>query len=212
MTDDHRFKVRATAKVEFPGDRVPRRDHVMLFKVGERQHMEQMRAGLLYMNSAHYFATLEEASGSLLRADSFESVYSRHRAGVREGAVRRLELQIGDGPHAVTRDLGDRAVMTVGLPNPKNTLNFSMSAFVLDAAGNIEGEWQREFRVCLCAKSDALNTHGALELHVADLTDITTLMPTRALVDEPFSIRKRWFARFEAGYEQVDRNGSKLKV
>lgn len=257
----------------------------MLFKVGKREHMEQMRAGLLYMNSARYFSTLEEASGPM-RCDRLEQVYGIYRPGVRDGNTKRLEIQIGVGEGASTFDLGDQAVITASLPDPKNVVILSMSALVMDGAGNLEGEvagtwplakeslelgdtvliithgqaffdrigaalachskiygspflegsyglvdyvdfdlhsghiglfrkdvafaWQREFRVCFYAKDEALNAHGALEFRIADLSDITMLASTRALVDEHLQVKKRWFKLSEQRVVQVDRSGREL--
>jgi hypothetical protein len=50
--------------------------------------------------------------------------------------------------------------------------------------------WQREFRLILGARAEALNSKGALELRVGDLTDITDLVPVTAFIERPLKITR----------------------
>jgi hypothetical protein len=108
---------------------------MLMFRVGSAERLKQMQAGLLYMNSAEYFATFE--GDAAMRGDPFERVYSVHRAGHHSHGFSSLELAVGEGDARKVVDLGDKAVVTVLLPKPKNVMLFCMTAVGLETDGDI---------------------------------------------------------------------------
>lgn len=50
--------------------------------------------------------------------------------------------------------------------------------------------WQREYRFCLGASSEALNSNGALELNVGNLSDITQIVPMQQFISTPIKLRR----------------------
>lgn len=66
--------------------------------------------------------------------------------------------------------------------------------------------WQREFRVVLGARNAGLNAHGALELRVGELSDITQLMELDQFLKRPLKIGRRLVRRIGDKYEGVGPN------
>ncbi|EGQ9809396.1 hypothetical protein DC915_RS24900 [Vibrio parahaemolyticus] len=62
-----------------------------LFKVSSKERLEQMRKGLIYMNSLDYFASLkDESSGMDTRADPHENAHGVARATKKINSFLRL--------------------------------------------------------------------------------------------------------------------------
>lgn len=55
---------------------------------------------------------------------------------------------------------------------------------------DMEYAWQREYRFCVGATSDAKNSKGALELDIGDISDISQIIPTDKFVSSPISLRR----------------------
>ncbi|TKB47365.1 hypothetical protein FCL40_16060 [Ferrimonas sediminicola] len=55
--------------------------------------------------------------------------------------------------------------------------------------------WQLEYRVAFGAEDNCLNTGGALEFNIGDISDISHIMPIQALLDEPLSIKRRTYRK-----------------
>ncbi|KEZ65532.1 hypothetical protein C5I_0135885 [Pseudomonas syringae pv. syringae FF5] len=55
---------------------------------------------------------------------------------------------------------------------------------------DLEYAWQSEYRLCLGARAEALNAHGALELDIGDISDISNIIPTEKFVSSPITIRR----------------------
>lgn len=55
---------------------------------------------------------------------------------------------------------------------------------------DLEYAWQREYRFCLGCKSEGLNSRGALELEIGDLSDITSIVPVEQFLSQPISFRR----------------------
>lgn len=120
------------------GDPPPQTSLWLPFKVSSYERLVQMRTGLLYMNSLHYFANLPGEESLALRRDELESVYGIWRAGPRDQGYATLTVRVGDsGPEL---DLGPDAVLTAEFPRPKNTMLFCMSAFADGPDGKIPGQ------------------------------------------------------------------------
>jgi|GEM_PF-569141 len=62
--------------------------------------------------------------------------------------------------------------------------------------------WQKEFRLCFGVKNEGLNSVGAFEFLVGDLSDITTLTPLEPLIKEPIKIKRRFVKK--VGNEWVE--------
>jgi hypothetical protein len=58
-------------------------------------------------------------------------------------------------------------------------------------------DWQREYRFVLGAKETLLNESGALELNIGDISDISQIIETKRLIDEPITVT-RGLASLEA--------------
>lgn len=55
----------------------------------------------------------------------------------------------------------------------------------------IDYAWQREYRICYGAQSEALNDRGALELNIGDLSDITEITSLEKFIAHPMSVIAR---------------------
>lgn len=55
---------------------------------------------------------------------------------------------------------------------------------------DVEFSWQREYRICFGASSEALNSNGALELNIGDMSDITQIIPMHQLISAPIKLRR----------------------
>jgi hypothetical protein len=62
--------------------------------------------------------------------------------------------------------------------------------------------WQHEFRFCFGVRDEALNTIGAFEFQIDDISDITELLPLESILQRPFTIKRR--AVKKVGNEYVD--------
>ena len=56
-------------------------------------------------------------------------------------------------------------------------------------------EWQQEFRFILGAHPQVLNSSGALELEIGDISDITQLIPLEPFLRTPMSLTRRRFRK-----------------
>lgn len=56
---------------------------------------------------------------------------------------------------------------------------------------DVEYEWQHEYRFVLCANESSLNNSGALEFHIGDITDISSIYPIQTMLDNPISIQMK---------------------
>jgi hypothetical protein len=65
-----------------------------------------------------------------------------------------------------------------------------------------EYSWQQEFRFCLGVRNEALNSFGAFELQIGDISDITELLPLESILQKPFKIERRMVKK--VGNEYVD--------
>lgn len=75
------------------------------------------------------------------------------------------------------------------LPKHKGKIGF----FIKDK----QYDWQREYRFVLGAKESLLNESGALELNIGDISDISKIIETKRLIDEPITVT-RGLASLEA--------------
>lgn len=55
---------------------------------------------------------------------------------------------------------------------------------------DLEYQWQREFRFCVGAESEALNSVGALELELGDLKDITSIVPVEQFASQTLKLKR----------------------
>ena len=88
-----------------------------------------------------------------------------------------------------------------GLINYRELNNYSgaLGIFTKD----IRYSWQREFRISFGVESTGLNSRGAYEFQVGDISDISHICPIQAMIDNPITIKRRNFKKTDAGYEQV---------
>jgi len=112
----------------------------LAFKVADKPRLEEMRKGLIYMNSLAYFSSLEENTSESVRHDPLEKAYSRASAGKTEKGDSKLILNISNKDENRVIDLGDDAVVTMEFGEPNNVMIFCMSAFADDGTGIIPGE------------------------------------------------------------------------
>jgi hypothetical protein len=64
--------------------------------------------------------------------------------------------------------------------------------------------WQMEFRISFGVHEQCLNSKGALELDIGDISDISHIVPVQALIDSPFEVKRRTFIKVGDGYEQIN--------
>lgn len=55
---------------------------------------------------------------------------------------------------------------------------------------DLEYQWQREYRFCIGAESQILNSEGALELDLGDLTDITSIVPVEQYASQTITLKR----------------------
>jgi hypothetical protein len=123
---------------DFFVDKPPQKNCWLMFKAANLERLNQMRSGLLYMNSIEYFSKLPGEESIALRKDELEAVYGVLRAGPVPGGEARLLLKIGDKGQEI--DLGPTAVLTASYPLPKNYMLFCMGALADGEDGVIPGE------------------------------------------------------------------------
>lgn len=63
--------------------------------------------------------------------------------------------------------------------------------------------WQREFRISFGVENAGLNSMGAYEFQIGDISDISHICPVQAMIDNPITIKRRNFKKTDTGYEQV---------
>ncbi len=63
--------------------------------------------------------------------------------------------------------------------------------------------WQMEFRISFGVEDSCLNSDGAFEFNIGDLTDISQIIPVQALIDEPMRVKRRTFVKVGDTYEQI---------
>jgi hypothetical protein len=119
---------------------VPNRVAWLMFKVASYERLLEMQKGVLYMNSVSYFSMLEEVGPTALRKDPLEKTYVKFHAGTANGYTGKILIQIGEGKDEKTLDAGPAAVMSIEVPNPKNTMLFCMSALADDETGRMPNE------------------------------------------------------------------------
>ncbi|MBF38327.1 MAG: hypothetical protein CMF20_04385 [Idiomarinaceae bacterium] len=64
--------------------------------------------------------------------------------------------------------------------------------------------WQMEFRISFGVHKQCLNSKGALELNIGDISDISDIVPVQALIDKPFEVKRRTFVKVGDAYEQIN--------
>jgi hypothetical protein len=62
--------------------------------------------------------------------------------------------------------------------------------------------WQHEFRFCFGVRNEGLNSNGAFEFQIGDISKITEILPLESVLQKPFSITRRVVKKF--GNEYVD--------
>ena len=55
---------------------------------------------------------------------------------------------------------------------------------------DLEYSWQREYRFCIGANSEVLNSEGALELDIGDLSDITSIVPVGHFASQTITLKR----------------------
>lgn len=60
--------------------------------------------------------------------------------------------------------------------------------------------WQQEFRFILGARPQSLNSSGALELEIGDISDITQLIPLESFLRTPINLKRRLFRKIGDQY------------
>lgn len=122
----------------FFSDQPPDKTCWLMFKASSPERLQQVQAGLLYMNSLEYFSNFPGEENLPLRKDELESVYGVLGAGPIPGGEARFLLRIGDAGEKV--DLGPTAVLTAAFPRPRNYMLFCMGALADGPDGSIPGE------------------------------------------------------------------------
>jgi hypothetical protein len=64
--------------------------------------------------------------------------------------------------------------------------------------------WQREFRLVLGARAEALNSKGALELQIGDISDIAELVPATAFVEHPVKITRSFVKKVGDRFVEIE--------
>lgn len=127
-----------------------------------------------------------EASGKIDLSKRF-SEFGDHALIIKNNIEfsRRLSSAIISHPHLYSSNFfegGHGLVEYVDM----TTHNGMVGLFRKD----MEYSWQREYRFCLGANSEALNKNGALELNIGDLSDITQIIPMEQFISTPIKLRR----------------------
>lgn len=254
----------------------PSQKYWVLFKISSKKRIQQMRDGLIYMNSLSFFSNMEGTDYQALRKDSFEDLFLK----ITTDKYRKQFFEINyDKSHKKNNLKIPVDMISISVPDAKNTMIFSMSTISEDKNGMIPGEkdgvlrldermllfgthillitnapefslrinnamyksphiyglqyfpknygmvdyrnfdkesgyigifrkdkkyaWQREFRFCFGVKDKGLNKKGAFELNIGDISDISTVIPLKNILDEPFKIKRKRFQLVNGEYIQV---------
>lgn len=68
---------------------------------------------------------------------------------------------------------------------------------------DIKYAWQRELRLVLGVEDRFLNSRGAFELCIGDLSDISSIVSVQALLDEPILVKRRRYRMIDGKPVQV---------
>lgn len=63
--------------------------------------------------------------------------------------------------------------------------------------------WQREFRISFGVENQSLNSRGAYELQIGDISDISHISSVQAMIDNPITIKRRSFRKTVDWLEQI---------
>lgn len=77
-----------------------------------------------------------------------------------------------------------------GLGRVKYISIYSYSGPLGTYSKDIRFDWQMEFRLAVGAKDSVLNSNGALELYIGDISDITKIAPLDTFLETPLKIKK----------------------
>ncbi|CAM4386434.1 Urease accessory protein UreD [Kerstersia similis] len=127
-----------------------------------------------------------ELHGEVLLSSRFMELGS-HLMIIRNNAEfsKRLSKAIRSNPHLYNSDFfegGHGQVEYIDMANHSGLVGLFRK--------DIEFAWQREYRICLGAKTEALNPKGALELDIGDINDITEILPTDKMISSPIKLRR----------------------
>jgi len=67
--------------------------------------------------------------------------------------------------------------------------------------------WQREFRFILGVRDEALNSNGAFELQIGDLSDISKISSVESYIQNPIKISRRFVKKVGNEYIDVEPEG-----
>jgi len=67
--------------------------------------------------------------------------------------------------------------------------------------------WQHEFRFCFGVRNKGLNSVGAFEFQIGDISDITELLPLESFLQKPFTISRRIVKKVGNKYVDVTPEG-----
>lgn len=98
---------------------------------------------------------------------------------------RRLSAAIISNPHLYSSPFFEGGHGQVDYVD-MNSHNGIVGLFRKD----LEYSWQREYRFCLGADSEILNSEGALELNIGDLSDITTIVPVEKFAGQTITLKR----------------------
>ncbi len=98
---------------------------------------------------------------------------------------RRLSAAIASNPHLFSSPFFEGGFGQVDYVD-MNTHNGVVGLFRKD----LEYQWQREYRFCLGADSEILNSKGALELDLGDLSDITSIVPVEHYASQTITLKR----------------------
>lgn len=68
---------------------------------------------------------------------------------------------------------------------------------------DIKYSWQSELRIAFGVEDHLLNQHGAYELNIGDLTDITRIIRVQDWVDTPINVKRRAYRMVDGKTELV---------
>jgi hypothetical protein len=89
-----------------------------------------------------------------------------------------------------------------GLINYRHLDNYSgaLGLFTKD----IKYSWQKEFRISFGIEDASLNSRGAYEFQIGDISDISHICSVQTMIDHPISLKRRKYKKTDTGYEQID--------
>jgi hypothetical protein len=113
---------------------------------------------------------------------------------------KRIEMAIQNEKYIFSSVLFHKGY---GLVSYKDLKNYSEAIGLYTK--DIKYSWQMEFRIVFGVEDKLLNSKGAYEFSIGDISDISKITTVQSFIDEPLIIKRRSFKKVGDNYELINR-------